>query len=267
MTQLIPSQTHLLHSPNKFTFYHHHHRKFSFNSCNYYKKNNKKAPKGNFVVNKFESFHAHQALAEESPLLLPHVQTLTMFPKDDLLSKFVMLRFDSTLLLSNANLRSPSMSTAILTIKYLCQAGAKVILVSDWNTKVLDIEFVADILSSILQYEVATLKSISPDIQLRIEALKNTNVLLLDSLSLFKEEVANCSTFAELLSSGVDIFVNDSFSLSRKILASTVAVTRFCSANIAGFHFEESIHLLKEAAKTDRKPYIAIVLLCLACYC
>ncbi|KAE8717236.1 TSL-kinase interacting protein 1-like isoform X1 [Hibiscus syriacus] len=93
---------------------------------------------------------------------------------------------------------------------------------------------------------------------LKKEDLQKADILLLDNLSEYKEEVANCSKFAELLSSGVDILVNDSFGQSHKILASTVGVARFCYASMAGFSFEENLHQLKKIAKTKKKPFIAI---------
>lgn len=91
------------------------------------------------------------------------------------------------------------------------------------------------------------------------EALETMKVLLLENLSEFKGEVCNSLEFAETLSSGVDVFVNDSFSQSHKILASTVGVTRFCYSSIAGFQFEESLRKLKNAVESDKRPHIAIV--------
>lgn len=98
-----------------------------------------------------------------------------------------------------------------------------------------------------------------------MEGSEKVDILLVENLSNFKKEVANCSEFAKELSSGVDIFVNDSFSCSHKVLASTVGVTRFCYACIAGFHFEESLCILKRVAETTKKPYVAIVCFC-CCY-
>lgn len=121
---------------------------------------------------------------------------------------------------------------------------------------------ISDVFSSALKYQVVTAKSLSYKISLDVGAFKKTDILLLENLSEFKEEVANCSKFAQLLSSGVDIFVNDSFSLSHKILASTVGVARFCYACVAGFHFEESLSQLRKMAKLDEKPYAAIVCFC-----
>ncbi|CAK9140791.1 unnamed protein product [Ilex paraguariensis] len=91
------------------------------------------------------------------------------------------------------------------------------------------------------------------------EGRPKSSILLLENLSEFKGEFANCSKFAEQLSLGVDIFVNDAFFQSHKILASTVGVSRFCYACVAGFHFEESLCLLKEAVRTNKKPYVAII--------
>jgi phosphoglycerate kinase len=96
-----------------------------------------------------------------------------------------------------------------------------------------------------------------------IKGFEKENIYLLENLYNIKDEVANCLKYARELSSGVDIFVNDSFSNSHKVLASTVGVTRFCYACLAGFHFEEKLHLVKNLAEANKKPYVAIV--CLFC--
>lgn len=118
---------------------------------------------------------------------------------------------------------------------------------------------VSDYLSSVLQLEVLPVKCSSFNLLSTKESFKKADILLLENLSEFKEEVANCSKFSKLLSSGVDIFVNDTFSQSHRILASTVGITRFCCTCIAGFNFEESLCQLKKAAETKSQPYIAIV--------
>lgn len=124
--------------------------------------------------------------------------------------------------------------------------------------------YISDLLSSILQCRVVSVCSISCCTPSKREGLEKANILLLENLSEFKEEVANCSKFARLLSGGVDVFVNDSFTLSHKILASTVGVARFCHSCVAGFHFEESLCQLKKVAETSGNPYVAVV--CLCCY-
>lgn len=63
-----------------------------------------------------------------------------------------MVRFDGAILLKEEiNRSSQSVSNAIFTIKYICEAGGKVILVSNWrkkfNSKLLDTESAAGIIS------------------------------------------------------------------------------------------------------------------------
>lgn len=193
----------------------------------------------------------------------PHIQTLKGFPKEELFAKVVMVRFDSAILLQKELDLKSQVTSAVSTIKYLFEAGAKIILLSDWNMKInsklLVVESVADFLSSVLQLKVAPSRCISNCSLSKMEELEKADILLLENLSEFKGELANCSKFAEQLSSVVDIFVNDSFSNSHKILASTVGVPRFCSACVAGFHFEESLCQLKMAAQINKKPCIAII--------
>lgn len=118
---------------------------------------------------------------------------------------------------------------------------------------------VSEFLTALLQLKVAPAKLVSCNMQSKLEGNEKYDVILLQNLSQSKEELANCSKFAEQLSAGIDIFVNDAFSQSHKILASTVGITRFCYACLAGFQFEEALHQLKKAIKINKKPYIAIV--------
>ncbi|TYH02922.1 hypothetical protein ES288_A09G179200v1 [Gossypium darwinii] len=236
-------------------------------SCSFPINNVQLSFRGGFeVVSNVNRSHKEKTcLYDEGELeALPHVQTLREFPREELVAKVVMVRFDSTILLGEKlDLSSQSASKALYTIKYLHECGAKVILMSEWsrkiNPKLLDAQAVADILSSVLQLNVIALRCISCKSPLRREDLQKADIFLLENLSEYKEEVANCSKFAELLSSEIDILVNDSFCQSHKVLASTVGVARFCYASMAGFSFEENLHQLKKIAKTKKKPYLAVI--------
>ncbi|XP_020233009.1 phosphoglycerate kinase, cytosolic isoform X2 [Cajanus cajan] len=189
---------------------------------------------------------------------IPHIRTLREFPREELFGKVVMVRFDSNILLKKeCDEKNQSVSNAVYTIKYLHEAGAKVILVSDWikNTPELHIKPVTEV----LQTQVVPVHGISFNKLPKMNGIDKENIHLLENLSNIKEEVSNCLEFARVLSSGVDIFVNDSFSNAHKVLASTVGVTRFCYASLAGFHFEERLCLLKNLAEASRKPYVAII--------
>ena len=80
---------------------------------------------------------------------MPHLQTLEKFPKEELVEKVVLVRFDSTILLQEQAEERRFQSNALFTIKYLHQAGAKVILVSDWSAKTNPRVFAAESVAGI----------------------------------------------------------------------------------------------------------------------
>ncbi|XP_064958523.1 uncharacterized protein LOC135609328 isoform X4 [Musa acuminata AAA Group] len=191
------------------------------------------------------------------------VQTLRNFPIEKLYGEVVMVRLDSALLLNLRVSDDLSLNRAILTIKYLYNAGAKVILASNWPqanaSRLLSKEAFADHLSALLKVKVVPANDASAILQFKMKNVENADVLLLDNLTNNKEEVANSYEFSKTLSSGVSIFVNDAFSLSHRVLASTVGVARFCHASVAGFHFEEELLQLMKISETKKQPYVAII--------
>ncbi|PWA42220.1 phosphoglycerate kinase [Artemisia annua] len=195
---------------------------------------------------------------------LPHVRRLSEFQKDELMGKVVLVRFDSNVLLGEKQDKHAKVFiSGLSTIKYLHEAGAKVILISSWsvktNSKLHSPDSISAYMSSILKLKVVPMKSF-PGYELpKMEDLLTPRIYLFENLSKFKEDLANCSKFSEELCSGVDIFVNDAFFQSHKVLASTVGVTSFCYASVAGFQFEEGLVQLKKAFGTKGNPYIAMV--------
>ncbi|KAL8210552.1 hypothetical protein R6Q57_004989 [Mikania cordata] len=185
---------------------------------------------------------------------LPHVRYLREFQKDELTGKVVMVRFDSNVLLGEKqNQQAKLFMNSVLTIKYLHEAGAKVILASSWsvktNSNLHSADSVSAYLSSILKLRVVSVKSFSGYKQPKMENSPAQSIFLLENLAQVKEDVANCSRFSEKLCTGVDIFINDAFYESHKVLASTVGVTSFCYASVAGFpcRLEEG-NLVEKAA-------------------
>jgi phosphoglycerate kinase len=92
----------------------------------------------------------------------------------------------------------------------------------------------------------------------KIEA-EERSVFLLENLANFNGELANCPRFSEKLAHCVGIFVDDAFSVSHRMLASTVGVAGFCHASLAGFNFEKELSDLLRLLDTTDSPYFAIV--------
>ncbi|KAK9051537.1 hypothetical protein SSX86_028164 [Deinandra increscens subsp. villosa] len=217
------------------------------------------------ITNRYSLSHKDKGEDGNVTDTLPHVRYLREFQKDELFGKVVMVRFDSNVLLGEKQDQQARLFiNAVLTIKYLHEAGAaKVMLISSWsrktNSKLHSEDSVSAYLSSILKLRVVAVKSVFGYKQPKMENLPTQRIFLLENLFQVKEDVANCSEFSEQLCTGVDIFINDAFFESHKVLASTVGVTSFCYASVAGFQFEESLVQLKNAFETKRNPYIAMV--------
>ncbi|CAD6212722.1 unnamed protein product [Miscanthus lutarioriparius] len=175
-----------------------------------------------------------------------HVQSLRDFPTEKLSGEVVVVRLDSSLILGHLGPCTSSLERALLTIKYLCKARAKVVIATEY-------------LSSLLQVEVIPVDGEPGLTSFKQEEWAQNSIILFENLVNFRGEVANCKDFSQKLASGATIFVNDSFSLSHKILASTVGITCFCYVSLAGFHFEEELMQLIKITDTTRRPYIAII--------
>ncbi|XP_048526877.1 phosphoglycerate kinase-like isoform X2 [Triticum urartu] len=195
-----------------------------------------------------------------------HVQTLRNFPIEKLYGEVVLVRLDSVLLLDPLGLFSCSLKKTLSTIKYLYKAGGKVLLVTSWdpvlqsvNPVLKSTESFADYMSSLLQVKVIPVNGAPCLTSCKKEERVQNDIILFENLLNFRGENANCNDFSQKLASGAAIFVNDSFSLSHKIRASTVGITRFCYASLAGFHFEEELMQLLKINDTTRRPYIAII--------
>ncbi|GAB4833613.1 hypothetical protein Ancab_031858 [Ancistrocladus abbreviatus] len=153
--------------------------------------------------------HSYKVRVFDKGNAFPPIETLQRFPKEELSEKVVMVRFDSSILLQEDMFKIkhlPLVSHALFTIKYIHEAGAKVILASSWsaecNAKLFSLENVAEYLSSVLQLEVAPAKCISMNSWFKMEEFKRADAILLENLSNFKEDLANDLDFAERLSSG-----------------------------------------------------------------
>ncbi|XP_057840710.1 uncharacterized protein LOC131050527 isoform X3 [Cryptomeria japonica] len=195
-------------------------------------------------------------------------QTLKTFPREELLGKVVMVRFDSKLCpRDNQFISEYPNDNAIKTLKYLCDFGAKVVIATHWfmskiSGEVFSTWTLADYLSISLGKKITAIEGVIGDkVENSIDKMQIGDILLLGNLSQYKEEVANCKDFARNLSARIDILVNDTFCDSHRVLASTVGVARFTYASIAGFHLADIMSLLTETIEKPKHPFIAITTL------
>lgn len=157
--------------------------------------------------------------------------------------------------------------SALPTVKYLMEQGARVILMSHMgrpegepNMK-YTLKPVADHLSRLLEKDVLFVSSpkvVDDQVRAAAEALKDGDVMLLENVRFRKEETKNGADFAKELASLADIFVNDAFGTAHRAHASTAGIADYLPA-VSGFLIEKEVEFLGNAVENPKRPFLAIM--------
>lgn len=155
---------------------------------------------------------------------------------------------------------------AMPTIKYLSDAGAKVMLAShcgrpkgEVNEK-MRMTAMATRLSELMSKPVTAVSDcIGPDVDAAVNGMQGGDVIMLENARFYKQEEKNDAEFAEKLAKNATIFVNDAFGTAHRAHASTEGVSKFVDHKVAGFLLEKEIKFLKGAVDEPVAPFAAIV--------
>jgi phosphoglycerate kinase len=155
---------------------------------------------------------------------------------------------------------------ALPTIKYLTNAGAKVILMShsgrpkgQVNEK-MRLAPQAKRLSELINKPVVAVPDcIGQVVDDAVSKLKGGDVVLLENLRFYKEEEKNTPEFAQKLAKNADVYVNDAFGTAHRAHASTEGVAKFVPHKVAGFLLDKEIRFLKGAVDTPKRPFAAVI--------
>lgn len=158
-------------------------------------------------------------------------------------------------------------TSALPTINYLLDHGAKVILMSHLgrpkgqpNPK-YSLEPVAKRLSELLGKEVVFAddeKVVSENVKKIVENMKPGDVVLLQNTRYRSEEEKNGEEFAKELASLGDLYVNDAFGTSHRAHASNVGVSSFLPSSV-GFLVKKEIEVMGKALENPERPFVAIL--------
>lgn len=178
----------------------------------------------------------------------------------------VLVRCDFNVPLEGTTITDDSRITGALpTIKFLLDHDTKVILVSHLGRPKGEkkAEFsllpVAKRLTELLKQTVALAPDcIGEEVEAKVDALENGQLLLLENIRYYKEETKNDPEFAKNLSSLADIYVNDAFGTAHRAHASTEGVTKYLPA-YAGFLIEKELDYFGTALSNPRRPFLAII--------
>ena len=157
--------------------------------------------------------------------------------------------------------------SALPTVKYLVENGAKVILMSHLGRPKGEADMaytlkpVADRLTELLGQEVKFISSpvvVDEEVKAAAAALEEGQVMLLENVRFRKEETKNGKEFAEELASLAEIFVNDAFGTAHRAHSSTAGVADYLPA-VSGFLIEKEVQFLGNAVENPTRPFVAIM--------
>ena len=157
--------------------------------------------------------------------------------------------------------------SALPTIRYLMENGARVILMSHLGRpdgepkKEFTLAPVAERLSRLLGTEVKFAGSdnvVDDKVREAASVLKDGEVMLLENVRFRKEETKNGADFAKELAQLGDFFVNDAFGTAHRAHASTAGVADYLPA-VSGFLIEKEVEFLGNAVENPKRPFVAIM--------
>lgn len=158
-------------------------------------------------------------------------------------------------------------TSALPTINYLLENGAKVILMShlgrpdgEANMK-YSLKPVADRLSELLKKKIAFVsvpEVVNGEVKKTADSLNDGDVMLLENVRFRKEETKNNPEFAKELADLAEIFVNDAFGTAHRAHASTAGIADYIPA-VSGFLIEKEVQFLGNAVENPERPFVAIM--------
>lgn len=186
----------------------------------------------------------------------------------DVKGKRVLVRCDFNVPMKDGAISDDTRIVAALpTIKYLAEAGARIILMShmgrpegEANMK-YTLKPVAERLQQLMGKEVKFVSSptvVDDSVKAAADALKDGEMMLLENVRFRKEETKNIESFTKELAALGEIFVNDAFGTAHRAHCTTAGLADFLPC-VSGFLIEKEVKFLGAAVENPERPLVAIM--------
>lgn len=183
----------------------------------------------------------------------------------DLEGKKVLVRVDYNVPLKDGKVTNDERIKASFdTVDYLVSKGASVFLLSHLGRPEgeKDEKYSLKLVANVLEGLNKNFVQFIPDcIGEKVKKAQNNalpgEVFLLENVRFYPEEEKNEKSFAESLTKGFDLFINDAFSASHRSHASIVGVTEILPS-YAGFSLQDEVDNLSKLLEKPERPFVFI---------
>ena len=190
------------------------------------------------------------------------------FPKNlKIENKTIILRVDLNVPIKEKKIQDFTRISLVLPfLKELIKKKSKIILLShlgrpkgkkDTNLSLLPIyKYLKEKLNTNMYFYTGKVDS---ELKNKCSYLKNGEILLIENIRFFKEEIDNEEIFSKKISELGDIYINDAFSCSHRKQASVHGITKFINNTYAGPLLKEEVAAIDLVVKNKKEPVTCII--------
>jgi len=187
----------------------------------------------------------------------------------NLFNKICLLRVDFNIEEGESIEKSPRFISAVNTIKFLNNSGAKVVVLSHrgrpkkaisdkQQATRYSLKPFVNVLSRALKKPIYFITLSDKNLREKIGNSKPKSVFMLENLRFYPGEDKNDKNFAKKIAGLGDFYVNDAFAFSHRKTASMAAITNFLPS-YAGPTLEKEIKNLSSVLTNHKKPLVIIL--------
>jgi len=181
--------------------------------------------------------------------------------------KTIVVRLDLNVPLRNKEIQDDSRITQVLPfLNDLIKKKAKIIIIThlgrpngikNKDLSLLPIyKFLKDKINTNIYFFMG---EINAETKNKSSYLKSGEILLLENIRFFKEEINNDEDFAKKLASLGEIYINDAFSCSHRKQASIYNITKFINKSYAGPLLKKEVEAINSIFKEKKEPITCII--------